>query len=99
MALVISGFALWRLKMDGLRLDDRHPRCVQLFKLAAAVQLAEGKTANAALWCLPLAAMESAGLALERKGRVRWTLPFHLVALVASLDIIAYNGPTLQMLV
>jgi hypothetical protein len=54
-----------------------------------------------ALWCLPLVAMEPLALALERKGRVRWTLPFHIVALVVmvvSLDIIAANGPTLQML-
>jgi len=38
---------------------------------------------------------------LERKGRVRWTLPFHLVALLAlvvGLDVIALNGPTLKML-
>jgi hypothetical protein len=38
---------------------------------------------------------------LERLGRVRWTLPFHLialVALVAGLDVIASEGPTLQML-
>ena len=36
-----------------------------------------------ALWCLPLAAMEPVALFLERRGRVRWTLPFHLVALTA----------------
>jgi hypothetical protein len=54
-----------------------------------------------ALWCLPLAAMEPVALVLERKGRVRWTLPFHLVALLAlvvGLDVIALNGPTLKML-
>jgi hypothetical protein len=45
--------------------------------------------------------MEPVALVLERKGRVRWTLPFHLVALltvVLGLDVIALNGPTLQML-
>jgi hypothetical protein len=54
-----------------------------------------------ALWCLPLAGVELAGLTLEQKGRVRWTLPFHLVGLVAlvgCLDVIAFNGPTLKML-
>ena len=43
--------------------------------------------------------MEPVALILERKGRVRWTLPFHLVALVAlvgGLDVIALNGPTLE---
>jgi hypothetical protein len=45
--------------------------------------------------------MEPVALVLERKGRVRWTLPFHLVALLAlvvGLDVIALNGPTLKML-
>lgn len=48
-----------------------------------------------------MVAAEIAALALERKGLVRWTLPFHLVALVAlvgCLDIIALNGPTLSLL-
>jgi hypothetical protein len=61
----------------------------------------EQKPEIKALWCLPLAAMESAALVLEREGRVRWTLPFHLAALltlVACVDVIAFNGPTLQML-
>jgi hypothetical protein len=43
----------------------------------------------------------SASLVLEQKGRVRWTLPFHLVALVTlvgCLDVIALQGPTLKML-
>jgi hypothetical protein len=45
--------------------------------------------------------MEPVALALERNRRVRWTMPFHLVALVAlvaGLDVIALNGPTLKML-
>jgi hypothetical protein len=44
--------------------------------------------------------MEPLALLLERLGRVRWTLPFHLVALVAlviGLDGMAYYGPTLDM--
>lgn len=54
-----------------------------------------------ALWCLPLILMEPIALFLERRGRVRWTTPFHLIALLAlvvGLDVIAYNGPTLSML-
>jgi hypothetical protein len=40
-------------------------------------------------------------LALERGGRVRWTIPFHLIAagaIVIGLDAMALNGPTLKML-
>jgi hypothetical protein len=54
-----------------------------------------------ALWCLPLALMEFVALALERASRVRWTMPFHLVAvgaLVIGLDVVAFQGPTLEML-
>jgi hypothetical protein len=61
----------------------------------------EQKPEIQALWCLPLATMELAALALERSGRVRWTAPFHLVAaaaLVIGLDVMAVNGPTLEML-
>jgi hypothetical protein len=61
----------------------------------------EQKPEIMALWCLPLGAFEFLALPLERAGRVRWTLPFHLVALgavVIGLDVIALNGPTLKML-
>jgi hypothetical protein len=54
-----------------------------------------------ALWCLPLGTLEFAALAFERAGRVRWTMPFHLIALavvVVGLDVMALNGPTLKML-
>ena len=54
------------------------------------------------MWCLPLAAMEPVALMFERKGRVRWTMPFHLVALIAlvvGLDVIAMSDrSTLGML-
>jgi hypothetical protein len=54
-----------------------------------------------ALWCLGLIALEVVALLFERSGRVRWTLPFHLVALtalIAGLNVMAWNGPTLRML-
>jgi len=61
----------------------------------------EQKPEIQALWCLPLALMEFVALALERAGRVRWTMPFHLIAvgaIVIGLDVVAFNGPTLKML-
>jgi hypothetical protein len=54
-----------------------------------------------ALWTLPLASFVFIALAFEKSGRVRWALPFHLVALavmIVALDIIAMIGPTLVML-
>ena len=54
-----------------------------------------------ALWCLPLVGLEAIGLTFERRGRVRWAMPFHLVALatfVVAVDVIAVTGPTLDML-
>ena len=54
-----------------------------------------------ALWCLPLVGVEALALVFERRGRVRWAAPFHLVALAAlviSLDVVAVRGPTLELL-
>ncbi len=59
-----------------------------------------------ALWrqglaCLPLAGLVVVALGFERMGRVRWSFPFHLAALVAlvgSLGVMAYDGPTLAKL-
>ncbi|MCK6499427.1 MAG: hypothetical protein L6Q38_08105, partial [Nitrospira sp.] len=51
--------------------------------------------------CLPLVGAVGVALAFERMGRVRWSFPFHgiaLIALVASLDAMAYDGPTLVLL-
>jgi len=53
-----------------------------------------------ALWLLPLVSFSAVALAFEWAGRVRWALPFHLVALlalVAGLDVMASAGPTLAM--
>ncbi len=54
-----------------------------------------------ALGCLPLVAAEVVALGFERAGRVRWSLPFHLLAVLAllgSLDVMALDGPTLGLL-
>lgn len=54
-----------------------------------------------ALWCLPLIVFVVPALIFEERGRVRWALPFHMVALVAlvfPLDVIAEHGPTTAML-
>ena len=54
-----------------------------------------------ALWTLPLVAFACLALAFEKVGRVRWALPFHLVALlvmIVALDCMAHAGPTFAML-
>lgn len=53
------------------------------------------------LACLPLVGCVVVALGFEQVGRVRWSFPFHLAALVAllgSLDVMAYDGPTLSQL-
>ncbi|HTA31469.1 MAG TPA: hypothetical protein VK731_13340, partial [Candidatus Cybelea sp.] len=100
-ALVVSGFGLWRLKMTGFAWTTAVLAACSYVSFLLVFNWLEQKPEIKALWCLPLVAMESAALILETKGRVRWTLPFHLaalLALVACVDIIAFNGPTLQML-
>ena len=100
-ALIVSGFSLWRLKMTGFAWTTATLAAASYLSLLFTFNWLDRKPETQALWCLPLVLMEPAALALERQGRVRWTTPFHLVALLAlviGLDVIALNGPTLNML-
>ena len=100
-AFMVSTVSLWRLKMTGFAWTTAALGALSYVSLLLCFNWLEKKPEIQALWCLPLTAMEPVALALEREGRVRWTLPFHLVALlalVAGLDVIALNGPTLKML-
>jgi hypothetical protein len=54
-----------------------------------------------ALRFLPLVLLAVPGLLLESQGKVRWAMPFHLVALAAllgSLDVMALKGGLLEVL-
>jgi serine/threonine protein kinase len=100
-ALAVSAFGLGRLKMTGFAWTTATLATASYVSLLLCFNWLDKKPEIQALWCLPLVAMEPVALLLERKGRVRWTLPFHLVALLAlvvGLDVIALNGPTLKML-
>jgi len=101
MALAVSVFGLWRLRMTGFAWTTATLATTGYLGLLLLFDWLSQKPEIQALWCLPLAAMEPVALFLERRGRVRWTLPFHLVAfitLVVGLDVVALNGPTLKML-
>jgi hypothetical protein len=101
MALVVSVSSLWRMKMTGFAWTTATLVATSYLSLLLIFNWLDQEPEIQALWCLPLAAMEPIGLALERRGRVRWTAPFHLIALIAvvvGLDVIAINGPTLKML-
>lgn len=100
-ALLLSAFAWHRLKMTGFAWTTATLAVASYLGVLLMFNWLDKKPEIKALWCLPLVASEWFGLALERRGRVRWTLPFHLVSLIAligCLDIMAVNGPTLQML-
>ena len=100
-ALAVSVFGLWRLKMTGFAWTTATLAATSYISLLLPFNWLEQKPEIQALWCLPLALMEFVALALERTGRVRWTMPFHLIALgaiVIGLDVVAMNGPTLKML-
>jgi len=101
MALAVSALSLWRMKMTGFAWTTATLAATSYVSLLLLFDWLNQKLEIQAFWCLPLALMEPIALVLEKKGRVRWTPPFHLVAglaLVAGLDIIALNGPTLKML-
>ena len=100
-ALAVSVFGLWRLKMTGFAWTTATLVTTSYTSLLLLLNWLEQKPEIKALWCLPLALVEFVALALERAGRVRWTMPFHLVAvgaLVIGLDVVAFNGPTLKLL-
>ena len=100
-ALAVSVFGFWRLKMTGFAWTTAALSASSYLSLLLLFNWLAQKPETQALWCLPLAAMEPVALFFERRGRVRWTLPFHLAALgavVIGLDIIAWNGPSLKML-
>jgi serine/threonine protein kinase len=100
-ALVVSVSSLWRMKMTGFAWTTATLAATSYVSLLLLFNWLDKKPEIEALWCLPLAAMEPIALVLERQGRVRWTVPFHLIALLAvvvGLDIIALNGPTLKMI-
>ena len=100
-AMVLSGFGLRRLKMTGFAWTTAALGTMSYLALLMLFNWLDRKPEAKALWCLPLVCAEGFALRLETKGRVRWTLPFHLVALfalVGGLDPIAWNGPTLQMM-
>lgn len=100
-ALCVSVFGLWRLKMTGFAWTTATLAAVSYVSALLPFNWLNQKPEIMALWCLPLGALEIVALALERAGRVRWTMPFHLIALAAivvGLDMVAAHGPTLKML-
>ena len=100
-ALGLSTFGLIRLRMTGFAWTSAALGAVSYLSCLMLFNWLDKKPEVRALWCLPMVASEWVALRLEKQKRVRWTLPFHLVAmvaLVAGLDVIALNGPTLQML-
>ncbi|MFO1514758.1 MAG: serine/threonine-protein kinase [Verrucomicrobiota bacterium] len=100
-ALAVSGFSLWRLKLTGFAWTTATLAAASYVSLLLPFNWLEQKPEIMALWCLPLATLEVVALGFERAGRVRWTMPFHLIALAAvvvGLDVVAIHGPTLKML-
>jgi hypothetical protein len=82
-ALLLSAFAWRRLKMTGFAWTTATLAVATYLGVLLMFNWLDKKPEIKALWCLPLVASEWFGLALEKKGRVRWTLPFHLVSFIA----------------
>jgi serine/threonine protein kinase len=100
-ALSVSVFGLRQLNMTGFAWTTATLTTTSYISFLLLFNWLEREPKIQALWCLPLVLMEFVALALERAGRVRWTMPFFLIAaiaLVGCLDVMAVNGPTLKML-
>jgi len=100
-AFAISAWTWRRLGLTGFAWTTAALGVVAYIGVLLLFNWLEFQPETKALYSLPLVVMEGLALGLERRGRVRWTLPFHLVGLLAltvGLDVIAWNGPTLSQL-
>lgn len=96
----LSGFALARLRMTGFAWTSAILTTMSYLGVLLCLDWLGQRPEIAALWTLPLVLLAAPGLLAEKRGRIRWALPFHLIAfvvLVASLDVMAIHGPTLKM--
>ena len=99
--LVLSLFALARLRMTGFAWTTCLLGAATYFGVLLQLNWLKQPPEIQALWLLPLIVFSGIALQFERAGRVRWALPFHLIALLAlvgALDVMAGYGPTLSML-
>ncbi|MFQ5654915.1 MAG: hypothetical protein ACE5GW_09315, partial [Planctomycetota bacterium] len=99
--LTLSMGALARLRLTGFAWTTAALTVASALGLLLILGWLDREPEIQALWCLPLVALEGVALLFERRGRVRWALPFHLTALlvlVLALDVIASEGPTLALL-
>jgi serine/threonine protein kinase/type IV secretory pathway VirB2 component (pilin) len=98
---VFSIFALARLRMTGFAWTSCVIGALSYVSFLLQLNWLDRKPEIQMLWLLPLTSCSFVALAFENKGRVRWALPFHLVALlvlIGALDVMASSGPTLAML-
>lgn len=99
--LALSVFALARLRMTGFAWTSCVLGALSYWSVLLQFNWLGRAAEIQALWLLPLVSFSIAALAFENAGRVRWALPFHLVALltlVVALDVMANSGPTFAML-
>ncbi|HTD68709.1 MAG TPA: serine/threonine-protein kinase, partial [Candidatus Limnocylindria bacterium] len=96
-----SLFALARLRMTGFAWTACVLGALSYVSVLLQLNWLDRKPEIMALWLLPLTGFSGIALTFEKAGRVRWALPFHLVALLVlagALDVMAASGPTLAML-
>lgn len=99
--LALSVFALARLRLTGFAWTSCLLGALAYVSVLLQFNWLARDPEVMALWLVPLTLLLFVALAFERAGRVRWALPFHLVALVTlvgALDVIAVAGPTLGMI-
>jgi len=100
-ALCLSLFGWWRFKLTGFAWTTSILTAATYVSALLVFNWLEQEPEVMAMWSLPLVMLENVALSIERAGRVRWTMPFHLIALataIIGLDVIATQGPTLKML-
>ncbi|MCC6234204.1 MAG: serine/threonine protein kinase [Verrucomicrobiales bacterium] len=95
--LTLSAFAWWRLRMTGFAWTTCVLGAASFLSALLLVNWLGQEPEVMALWLLPLVGFTGLALRFERTGRVRWALPYHVLALgvlIGALDVIATQGPT-----
>lgn len=99
--LILSLFALWRLRMTGFAWTTCALGAASFLSALLLFNWLGQEPQVMAAWLLPLVGFSGVALAFEKSGRIRWALPYHVLALlvlIGALDVIAIQGPTFSFL-
>lgn len=100
-ALTFSALAHWFIRLTAFAWTTAFTSTATFLSVLIVFGWLDEPPEDKALWCLPLLLAELCAQRFEKVRQFRWALPFHLIALltlVLAFDVMAFAGPTLQMI-